>query len=140
MSQAVLVDDLLNLAKEYRQAYYDLPVVEPISWPRYFLFCHSVELVLKAYLAQAANLTEDELRDPPFRHNIKHLLDQAVSYGLSLSFNTTASITLLGEAHAKHWARYPIRSGSVILIYRCEGDADKLFEAVFAALGRPSPF
>ena len=81
--QAALVDDLLNLAKEYRQAYYDLPHVEPLSWPRYFLFCHSIELVLKAYLAQAADLTEDELRAPPFRHNIKRLLDQAISYGLS---------------------------------------------------------
>jgi hypothetical protein len=59
MSQAVLVDDLLNLAREYRQAYYDLRQVRPISWPRYFLFCHSIELVLKAYLAQAAGLTED---------------------------------------------------------------------------------
>src|SRR5262249_58479319 len=54
MSQAVLVDDLLILAREYRQAYYDLRQVAPISWPRYFLFCHSIELVLKAYLVQAA--------------------------------------------------------------------------------------
>jgi hypothetical protein len=139
MSQAVLVDDLLNLAREYRQAYYDLPTPMP-SWPRYFLFCHSIELVLKAYLAQHG-LTEDELKNPSFRHNIKNLLDQAIRCGLSLSFNTRASITLLEEAHKKYWPRYPIRgSGGVILIYQCEADADKLFEAVFAALGRPQPF
>ena len=139
MSQAVLVDDFLNLAMEYRQAYYDLPKPMP-SWPRYFLFCHSIELVLKAYLAQHG-LTEKQLRDQPFRHNIKNLLNRAIKCGLSLSANTRGSITVLTEAHTKYWPRYPIRgSNTVILIYQCEGDADKLFEAVFAALGRPPPF
>src|SRR5215813_8470418 len=108
MSQAVLVDDLLNLAREYRQAYYDLRQVAPISWPRYFLFCHSIELVLKAYMAHHG-LTEKQLSDPPFRHNIKNLLDQAIKCGLSLSVNTRGSITVLSEAHAKHWPRYPMK-------------------------------
>ena len=139
MSQAVLVDDLLNLAREYRQAYYDLRQARPISWPRYFLFCHSVELVLKAYLARHG-LTEKQLRDPPFGHDIKNLLDEAIKSGLSLSTNARLSITLLTEAHTKYWPRYPMKkSNTVILIYRCEGDADKLFKAVFAALGRPPP-
>jgi HEPN domain-containing protein len=140
MSQAALVDDFLNLAKEYRQAYYDLRQAAPLSWPRYFLFCHSIELVLKAYLAHHG-LTEKELRDPPFRHNIKNLLNRAIKCGLSLSANTRGSITVLTEAHTKYWPRYPIRgSEGVTLRYQCEGDADKLFKAVFAALGRPSPF
>src|SRR5262245_47248969 len=142
MSQAALVDDLLNLAREYRQAYYDLPPRGPMPWPRYFLFCHSIdELVLKAYLAQAANLTEKQLSDPPFRHNIENLLDKAIKCGLSLSTNTRRMITLLTEAHTKHWPRYPIRGSSgVVLIYECEPDANKLFKAVFDALGRPPPF
>jgi len=140
MSQAVLVDDLLNLAKEYRQAYYDLRQVAPLSWPRYFLFCHSIELVLKAYLAHHG-LTEKQLRDQPYRHDIKNLLDQAIKCGLRLSTNTRAIITLLTEAHTKYWPRYPIRkSEGVVLIYQCEADADKLFKGVFAALGRPAPF
>jgi hypothetical protein len=138
MSQAALVDDLLNLAKEYRQAYYDLPPRGPMPWPRYFLFCHSIELVLKAYLAQAANLTEKQLRD---RHNIKNLLDEAINCGLSLSGNTRITIGLLTEAHTKYWPRYPIsRSVGVTLRYQCEPHADKLFKAVFAALNRPPPF
>jgi len=29
---------------------------------------------------------------------------------------------------------------TVVLIYQCEADADKLFVAVYAALGRPPPF
>ena len=141
MSQAVLVDDLLNLAREYRQAYYDLRQVRPISWPRYFLFCHSIELVLKAYLAQAACLTEDQLQKPPFGHNIKNLLNRAIQCGLRLTANTKASIGLLTEAHTKHWPRYPMKKlNTVVLIYQCEADADKLFVAVYAALGRPPPF
>ena len=133
MSQAVLVDDLLNLAKQYRQAYYDLRQAEPLSWPRYFLFCHSIELVLKAYLAHHG-LTEKQLQNPPYRHNIKNLLNRAIKCGLRLSANARISIGLLTEAHTRHWPRYPIRR------YQCEGDADKLFKAVFAASGRPPPF
>jgi len=139
MSQVVLIDDFLNLAKEYRQAYYDLRQARPISWPRYFLFCHSIELVLKAYLANHG-LTEKQLQAPPFGHDIKKLLDEAIRYGLRLSANTRASIGLLTEAHTKYWPRYPMtRSGDVIVISQCEGDADKLFEAVWAALGRGRP-
>jgi len=137
--QVALIDEFLDLAKQYRKAYYDLPEPMP-SWPRYFLFCHSIELVLKAYLAHAAGLTEKQLQDF-FGHNIKNLLDEAIKCGLSLSANTRASIQLLTEAHTKHWPRYPMKkSDSVVLIYQCEGDADKLFVAVYTALGRPRPF
>ena len=140
MSQAALVDDLLNLAKEYRQAYCNLRQVGPISWPRYFLLCHSIELVLKAYLAHHG-LTEKQLQARPIGHDIKKLLDEAIRYGLSLSANSRASIGLLTEAHTKYWPRYPMtKSGDVILIYQCEADADKLFEAVYAAMGRGRPF
>ena len=105
------------------------------------MFCHSIELVLKAYLAQAAGLTEDQLQKPPFGHNIKNLLNRAVQCGLRLSANTKASIGLLTEAHTKHWPRYPMKKlNTVVLIYQCEADADKLFVAVYAALGRPPPF
>ena len=118
-----VVDDFLDLAKQYRKAYYDLPEPMP-SWPKYFLFCHSIELVLKAYLAHHG-LTEKQLQNSPFGHNIKNLLDQAIKRGLSLSANTRASIGLLTEAHKKYWPRYPMKkANSVILIYQCETDAD----------------
>jgi len=138
--QAALIDDFLNLRKQYRQAYYDLPEVAPFSWPKYFVFCHSIELVLKAYLAHHG-LTEKQLQARPIGHDIKKLLDEAIRYGLSLSANSRASIGLLTEAHTKYWPRYPMtKSGDVILIYQCEADADKLFEAVYAAMGRGRPF
>ena len=64
MSQVVLVDDFLDLAKQYRKAYYDLPEPMP-SWPKYFLFCHSIELVLKAYLpSRPGEFHPEPLTDP----------------------------------------------------------------------------
>src|SRR5262245_22336780 len=138
--QVVLIDDFLNLAKQYRQAYYDLPEATPFSWPKYFVFFHSIEVVRKAYLAHQG-LTEKQLQARPFGHDIKKLLDEAIKYGLRLSANTRTSIGLLTEAHTKYWPRYPMtRSGNVILIYQFEADADKLFEAVYAAMGRGQPF
>src|SRR6516164_7640637 len=80
--QVVLSYDFSDLAEEYRQAYYALPERTPISWPRYFLFCHSIELLLKAYLARIG-LTENQLQ--AFGHNIKNLLEEAIKCGLSLS-------------------------------------------------------
>jgi hypothetical protein len=80
------------------------------------LFCHSIELVLKAYLAQAAGLTEDQLQKPPFGQNIKNLLNRAIQCGLRLTANTKASIGLLTEAHTKRWPRYPMKKLNTVVL------------------------
>ena len=139
MSQPVLVDDLLNLAKQYREAYKALSEVTPsevtpISWPRYFLFCHSIELVLKAYLSHTG-LTGKQLQNPRVRHNIKNLLDKAIKSGLSLSTGARHKIEDLTETYTNHWPRYPItKSAFIPLIHQFEPDATELFKAVDAAL------
>jgi hypothetical protein len=136
--QVVLSYDFSDLAEEYRQAYYALPERTPISWPRYFLFCHSIELLLKAYLARIG-LTENQLQT--FGHNIKNLLEEAIKCGLSLSANARANIEQLTDAHTKHWPRYPMTtSAPIALIYQFEPDATELFEAVNAALRGGRPF
>ena len=46
--------DALDRAEEFFKAYTQLPPLpwgRWISWPRYFLLCHSVEIGLKAFLA-----------------------------------------------------------------------------------------
>jgi hypothetical protein len=49
----LLGHDFFDRAVEFRDAYRALPKTDPPpDWPRYFLFCHAIELVLKAYLAQ----------------------------------------------------------------------------------------
>src|SRR5262249_51773183 len=98
---------------------------------RYFLFCHSIELLLKAYLARIG-LTENQLQ--AFGHNITNLLEEAIKCGLSLSANARANIEQLTDAHTKHWPRYPMTtSAPIALIYQFEPDATELFEAVNAA-------
>jgi hypothetical protein len=44
--------DMLERAEEFLEAFRQLPPPARrwISWPRYFLLCHSVELGLKAFL------------------------------------------------------------------------------------------
>jgi hypothetical protein len=143
--QAVLRYDFFDLAKQYREAYKALrevtpPEVTPISWPRYFLFCHSIELVLKAYLAHTG-LTEKQLQNPPIRHNIKNLLDKAIKCGLSLSAGARDKIEDLTETYTNHWPRYPMtKSAFIPLIHQFEPDATELFKAVDAALHPGRPF
>src|SRR5262249_25989136 len=136
--QVVLSYDFSDLAEEYRQAYYALPERTPISWPRYFLFCHSIELLLKAYLARIG-LTENQLQ--AFGHNIKNLLDEANKLGLPLRPKAQAKIEQPPDPPTNPWPRYPMTTPAPIaLIYQFEPDATELFEAVNAALRGGQPF
>jgi hypothetical protein len=44
-----LAIEFFNRAEEFAKAYNDLPPGLPPDWVHYFLLCHAVELVLKAY-------------------------------------------------------------------------------------------
>jgi hypothetical protein len=134
--QQVLIGDFLQLGEEYRRAYYNLPQTRPPSWPKYFLFCHSIELILKAYLAAAAGLTSDELKDK-FGHNLKLLLDVATEKHLPLSSTAKANLEHLTDAHTKYWPRYPMERAHpvpVINHVQFEPEATELFVAVHKAL------
>jgi hypothetical protein len=77
-----------------------------ISWPRYFLLCHAVELALKAYLlSRGASWKEVTTRD--IRHNFNKLLDEAVNKGLPLAPETQGRIRNLAETHSEFSHRYP---------------------------------
>ena len=54
-----------------------------VSWPRYFLLCHSIELALKAYLAKLGATTEHLKFE--FGHKLDELVTEAVEKGLSLT-------------------------------------------------------
>jgi hypothetical protein len=77
-----------------------------VSWPRYFLLCHSIELALKAYLAKIG-MTEKQLTHAKRRHNLRRLMNEAVEKGLRLTPTTQHRIKLLAKAHSKFWHRYP---------------------------------
>jgi hypothetical protein len=72
--------EYLDYAVQFYQTFHKAPTFHPISWPRYFLLCHSLELALKAYLAKLGATTE-HLRKLERRHNLNKLLDEVVEKG-----------------------------------------------------------
>lgn len=81
---ALFPEWLLALASQYLHAYQNLPnparLAQPY-WPKYLLLGHSVELVLKEFLARKG-VTEAKLKK--LKHNIRPLLKQASALGLAL--------------------------------------------------------
>jgi hypothetical protein len=98
--------ELLKLAEDFYQAYIDLPPRNPPYWPRYFMLCHATELGLKAYLAYHGR-THEQLMQRGVRHNLRRLMSDAVSSGLSVKTETRDLLELLDEAHSRFWPRYP---------------------------------
>jgi hypothetical protein len=105
--------EYLAYADQFYCAFYKAPTFHPsISWPRYFLLCHSIELALKAYLAKLG-ATPRQLRQLDRRHNLDRLVTEAVEAGLHLTPETQEGIRALAEAHAKFWHRYPRDDGMI---------------------------
>jgi|SRR5215472_16412440 len=131
--------DLLDRAEEFFEAYRQLPPSSTrqfISWPRYFLFCHAVEIGLKAFLV-SRGVSEAKLRR--VGHKIDPLMRAALGKGLAIGVLAASELMLLDEAHAKHWPRYPRRENKpVFVIDAFEPYARKLLEEVSNAIrGRP---
>ena len=105
--------EYLAYADQFYQTFYKAPTFHPsISWPRYFLLCHSIELALKAYLAKLG-ATPQMLRQFERRHALDRLVTEAVEKGLHLTPETQKGIRALAEAHAKFWHRYPRDDGKI---------------------------
>ena len=105
--------DYFAYADQFYCAFNKAPTFHPsISWPRYFLLCHSIELALKAYLAKYG-ATPQYLREFDLRHNLDRLVTEAVEKGLHLTPETQEGIRALAEAHAKFWHRYPRDDGMI---------------------------
>jgi hypothetical protein len=127
--QDILPFELLDRAQEFLWTYHKAPPTKPPYWPRYFLLCHAVELVLKAYIALRRGLTQAELRDN-FRHDLEKLLNEAIRLGLTIK-SSAREIKQLNEAHTKYWPRYPKEDAEpVFVIERFEQSVEELFKAV----------
>jgi hypothetical protein len=131
--------EFFYLAMEFRHAYETLPDSgHTPEWPKYVLFYHAMELALKAYLVQQG-VSEQVLRNPPFGHNIKKLVNKAVRHGLTLPPDSQKAIADLGEqppgpipAHLR--IRYPL-GGPVYTLEAFHPHIEHLFTAVGAAFG-----
>ena len=98
--------------------------------PRYFLLCHTIELILKAYIASRRRMTVDELKTL-FGYNLTKLLNEAVRLGLNVSPSAENNIEKLIEARSEY-AIHPMAAVNRVLVveYLVERDIDALFEAV----------
>jgi len=65
------------------------------SSAEYILIAHALELSLKAFLAKRG-LSEKELRNEPYGHNLDSLYDEAVKRGRTCLLSPTPSTSLLG--------------------------------------------
>lgn len=132
--------DALDRAEEFFEAFRQLttPAGRPISWPRYFLFCHAVELALKAFPA-SRGVPPRQLRED-FGHRIDPLMRDALSKGLAIGPLAASELMQLDEAHTKHWPRYPRHeSKPVFVIDYFESYALELLRAVSAAVRGNGP-
>src|SRR3981081_514159 len=123
--------DLLDLAEEFFQAFKDLPLGEKMhSWPRYFLLCHAIELVLKAFLATRG---VDDKQLKRYGHGLSDLLVSSKKQGLKIGILALGELECLDEAHSELWSRYPRKVAKpVFLIENFEVYASELFRAVRA--------
>jgi hypothetical protein len=99
--------------------------------PRYFLICHAIRLVLRAYIVSRRSLKEDELKKT-FGHDLTRLLDEAISLGLTISPSTENEIEKLCTAHVKYFARYPKETANRVLVIEHFGGqhVEELFKTV----------
>jgi hypothetical protein len=73
--------------------------------PIYFLLCHTIELLLKAYLL-ANDVDAKELRKNEVRHQLKALWKMSQDNGLNLTEHTIDVIDMLAPHHENHSFRY----------------------------------
>lgn len=133
--------DFLERAEEFYEAFCQLPPVGPRgeSWPRYFLFCHAIELALKAFLARFG-VSPPKLEKRPFGHDIDSLMTEALARGLNIGSLAVSEIRQLNEAHMKNWPRYPSKEVKPwFVIDQFEPYVVELLQAVSVALRGPWP-
>jgi HEPN domain-containing protein len=112
MNEPNLSIPYLIYADQFYDAFYKVGDLYPsISWPRYFLLSHAIELALKAYLIKVGAAPEELKYE--FGHKLDQLVDEAVDKGLPLTTPTQEAIKDLNEIRSRFWHRYPKEDGSI---------------------------
>jgi hypothetical protein len=132
--RAVLVAQYIQYAVEFSNAYKKLGTERPPSWPRYFLFCHAIELILKAFLWHTLG-DELELNDWCYSHDIKKLFAAALRKGLTIDEDVREELELLSTAHEELWPRYPMTNAKEVFVIECfDNYLDRLIIQVNTAI------
>jgi hypothetical protein len=132
--------DALDRAEEFFEAFRQLPASAGwrISWPRYFLLCHAVEIGLKAFLASRGVPIKKLQKD--FGHKIDPLMRAALDERLKIGVLAATEIMQLDEAHARHWPRYPRQEiKPVFVIEFFEPYVRELLLAISTSIRRNAP-
>jgi hypothetical protein len=122
---------------ERAEAFWTYQKASPTK-PRYFLLCHSIRLILRAYIASRRSLAENELR-ATFGHDLLRLLDEASRLGLSVTQSAESEIEKLTEAHAKHCTCYHKQVANRVLVIEhfVSQHVEELFKAVRSKIVAP---
>ena len=115
---------------ERAEAFWTYQKASPTK-PRYFLLCHSIRLILRAYIASRRSLAENELRRT-FGHDLLKLLGEASRLGLAISQSAENEIEKLTEAYVKYFTCYPKQVANRVLVIEhfVSQHVEELFEAV----------
>jgi len=105
---------LFNTAEVYRLSGERLPEIKHghAEMPRRFLYCHALELYLKALLRQKHSMPTVRNK---FGHQIKLLMREAEAFGLVVSEDDRTVLSLINDTDAMIDSRY-IRTGTKLLI------------------------
>ena len=104
---------LFNTAEAYRLSARVLPIRHGhADKPPRFLYCHALELYLKALLRQKHSIATVRNK---FGHQIKLLVREAETLGLVVSDNDRTVLALIDDTDAMIDSRY-IRAGTTLLV------------------------
>ena len=122
------------MAEQFYRGYVLIPDGFPLDYAKYFLFCHAIEVSLKAFLVHIA-YDEDKLRRE-FGHDLARLLREAKARGLTISDNCVWELTHLSEPHLNFWTRYPRAEWNtgIAVVKQFESPALDLLDAVSLAI------
>jgi hypothetical protein len=127
--------EFLQMAEQFFGGYMLIPNRHPLDYARYFLFCHSIEVGLKAFVLCVGE-TEERLRID-FGHNIARLLREAKSRGLGITDDEVRLLSYFDEPHQNYWSRYPRddwSAGGIVVVKPFESQALKVLDAISTAI------
>ena len=120
--------DHLELAYQFLEAYKHGQNTPPLNWPRYFLACHAVELVMKAFLLKMG-VSEDETQS--LKHDLIAILERSIAVGLKVDNQIKSDIAELNIVHNGFWHRYPrTYANPIILINQFDQTIQRLFDVI----------
>jgi len=120
--------DHLELAYQFLEAYKFGHNTRPPNFPRYFLACHSVELVIKAFLLKRGMSENDKQF---LKHDLVALLERAIGMGIVVDDEIKSEIAELNDVHNNFWHRYPrTYAKPIILIHQFDKTIETLFEII----------